>query len=269
MSMCTDVCILLPVLDEIANIGTLLAAIRANLQERDYVVCIVDDGSKDGTVDWIRRAMQEPDHRLHLIQRIKTVRGSQRGSALHTAMKWALENTFCRAIVEMDGDLSHRPEELPVGLSWLDSNAADVVIASKYIEGSRVTNRPVTRLLVSRICNIAVRCLISPRISDYSNGYRFYSREAACRIAETRIAYRSPIYLTEVMAIWINCGLRIVEFPSHYIGRNEGLSKLRIIDLVKAAFAIFEISSRLHLLGFETKRDAVPEFDESKTPSRA
>jgi hypothetical protein len=34
------------------------------------------------------------------------------------------------------------------------------------------------------------------------------------------------------------------------IGRNEGLSKLRIVDLIKASGAIFEVATRYHLRGF-------------------
>ena len=52
------------------------------------------------------------------------------------------------------------------------------------------------------------------------------------------------------MAIWISWKLRVVEFPTHYVGRNEGLSKLRPIDLMKASIAVFEIALRLHVLGF-------------------
>lgn len=52
------------------------------------------------------------------------------------------------------------------------------------------------------------------------------------------------------MAIWISRGLRIREFPTHYVGQNEGLSKLRLIDLVKASIAIFEVAYRLHVTGF-------------------
>jgi dolichol-phosphate mannosyltransferase len=248
---CNDICILLPVLNEIDNIDGLIIGIRAALQGRDYVICIVDDGSRDGTAEFIKRAMGKPGHRLHLIQRKKTTRGSQRGSALHVAMMWALCETNCRILVEMDGDLSHRPEELPIGLGMIDSGAADVLIASKYIPGAKVTNRPFGRLALSFGCNLVVRALISPNIRDYSNGYRFYTREAARRIAETNIVYASPIYLTEVMAIWISQKLRIAEFPSHYVGRNEGLSKLRIIDIVKASFAIFEVAMRFHIRGFE------------------
>lgn len=252
---CNDICILLPVLNEIDNIDGLILGIRAALQGRDYLICLVDDGSHDGTAEFIKRAMEKPGHRLHLVQRKKTMRGSQRGSALHVALMWALNETNCRIFVEMDGDFSHRPEELPVGLGMIDSGTADVIIASKYLPGAKVTNRPFGRLALSICCNMAVRALISTHIRDYSNGYRFYTREAARRIADTNVVYASPIYLTEVMAIWLSHKLRIGEFPSHYVGRNEGLSKLRIIDIVKACFAIFEVATRLHIRGFEPTKD--------------
>jgi glycosyltransferase involved in cell wall biosynthesis len=86
MRAVSDVCILLPVLNEIENIGPLIDRIRAFLNGRDYVICIVDDGSRDGTVRYIRDAMEVEGHRLHLIERKKTTRGSQRGSALYAAM---------------------------------------------------------------------------------------------------------------------------------------------------------------------------------------
>lgn len=248
--ICAEVCILLPVLNEIDNIDRVIAGIHAAMSGKEYMICLVDDGSRDGTIEFIKATMQKADHRLHLIQRKKIMRGSQRGSALFVAMMWALSKTNSRFIVEMDGDLSHRPEELGQGLALLEAGAADVVVASKYLPDSLVTNRPLGRLLVSRVCNFAVRLVISNRIRDYSNGYRFYTRRAAELVADTHIHYASPIYLTEVMAIWISHGLRVAEFPTHYVGRNEGLSKLRIIDLAKASLAIFEVATRLHFRGF-------------------
>lgn len=251
MTRYRDVCILLPVLNEAGNIEKLICGIRASLPTYDYVICLVDDGSTDGTVESIRTAMCEPNSRLHLIERRKRLLGSERGSALFAAMSWALRETDCRVFVEMDGDLSHRPEELPLGLSLIDSGTADVAIASKFMPESVVTNRTFGRNLVSSVCAFAVRILISSKIKDYSNGYRFYTREAARRVAETRIVYANPIYLSEVMAIWIANGMRIVEFPTRYVGRGEGLSKLRWIDLVKASIAIFEIAVRLRFGRFE------------------
>lgn len=245
------VCILLPVLNERQNIAELLDRIEAVLPGVPHTVCIVDDGSKDGTVDYLEARMSLPGHNLHLIRRVKQSHGSERGGALHVSLLWGLAHTGHEIFVEMDGDLSHRPEELPEGIGLVARRECDVAIASKYVAGSLVTNRPWGRLMVSRVCSIAVGAVITPRIRDYSNGYRFYTRPAAELIAGHEIRYSSPIYLTEVMALWIRKSLRIAEFRTTYIGRNEGVSKLRFIDLFKAALAVFEVSYRYHFNGFK------------------
>jgi hypothetical protein len=110
--------------------------------------------------------------------------------------------------------------------------------------------------------------LISRSVRDYSNGYRFCTRSAAQLAADHSYRYGSPIYLSEILALWLRNRVRIREFKSTYIGRNEGISKLRIADLVKAAI-VFEISLRYHVLGFRQmhrtsdvpagKRQAAPE----------
>ena len=250
-----SVCILLPVLNEVAHIDPLWKRIVASMTGRPFHVCFVDDGSRDGTLERLQ-ALARDDDRVHVIARVKRHRGSQRGSALRTAMIWGLEDRRHSVFIEMDGDLSHQPEELGRGVLEVERGACDVAIASKYLPGSRVTNRPAGRRAVSFICNLAVRALLSSSIRDYSNGYRFYTRHAAARIAQTRIRYGSPIYLTEVMAIWLRAGLRIVELPTTYVGRNEGLSKLRKRDLVKAAIGVFEIATR-YRWGFEVHQAAV------------
>jgi dolichol-phosphate mannosyltransferase len=243
----------LPVLNEVENIIPLLDRIDGSLAARPYVVCVVDDGSRDGTVDLLqRREIDAPDS-LHVLYRTKTRRGSQRGGALLTALEWGLRHTDCDVFVEMDGDLSHCPEELPAAVDLVRDGVCDVVIASKFASRSRVTNRPFGRRFVSRACSAAVRALLSRTVKDYSNGFRFYTREAALVLADTKIRYTSPIYLSEAVAIWLRADLRIHEVSTTYVGRNEGISKLRVIDLVKAAIAVFEISLRYHITGFAPK----------------
>ncbi len=207
--------IALPVLNEIENIEPLLDRIDNSMEGHDYLVCVVDDGSRDGTREYVRRRMRETPDRLQMIERTKTQRGSQRGGALHVALEWGLDNTDCDVFVEMDGDLSHRPEELPPALDRLASSGADVIVASKFVKHSRVTNRPIGRRLVSQLCSMAVHVFLSRKVRDYSNGYRFYTRDAAEAIRVTRIRYTSPIYLSEVLAIWLRAGLRVVEIPDH------------------------------------------------------
>lgn len=250
-AMEAGVFILLPVLNEIANIGPLLDRIEAALKGIRFTVGILDDGSTDGTIEYIRERMEQRGQSLHLICRKKTMRASQRGGALRTLMLWGLEYTSHDVFVEMDGDLSHRPEELREGIQLLTEGRCDIAIASKYVPGSAVINRPWGRLMVSKICSYAVRSLLSARVRDYSNGYRFYTRTAARLAASHAYRYGSPIYLSEILALWMHAGLRVGEFKTVYVGRNEGISKLRITDLVKAGVAIFEIAGRYRFLGFK------------------
>jgi dolichol-phosphate mannosyltransferase len=247
------VAILLPVLNEVANIDQLLSRIDQSVPDWRYSICVVDDGSTDGTVQRVQQRMDDLKQRVHLIQRVKTARGSQRGGALLAALTWALDNTDHHIIVEMDGDLSHRPEEMPIGIRLVAEDQCDVAIASKYVPGALVRDRPFIRRVLSRVCGLAVRSLISRRIRDYSNGYRFYSRRAGRLLVEYKMKYTSPIYLTEALSLWLYHDLRLVEFPATYVGRGRGESKLRFVDLGKAALASFEIAGRYHLTGFKPR----------------
>lgn len=60
------------------------------------------------------------------------------------------------------------------------------------------------------------------------------------------------------IAIWLANGLRIAEFPTHYVGRGEGISKLRWIDLVKASIVVFEIAGRLRFKKFKRLGNVMP-----------
>src|SRR5215213_9442883 len=102
----------LPVLNEAENILPLLDGIDKSLGGQPYLVCVIDDGSRDGTVELLRHRQADAADTLHVIYRTKSRRGSQRGGALLAGLEWGLKHTDCDVFVEMDGDLSHRPEEL-------------------------------------------------------------------------------------------------------------------------------------------------------------
>lgn len=254
-----------PILNEIDNIEHLVTSVLQQLEGYEATLLIVDDGSTDGTLDYVHRMVAETKGRVALLQRRKTLRGCQRGAALLAGLKWGLANGNYDVFIEMDGDLSHRPEELRDGIAALNEGTCDVIIGSKYVRGSQIVGRSVGRTMISLICNYAVRAVISWRIVDFSNGYRWYNRRAALLVPQFQIRYGSPIYLTEAMAIWLGHGLRVGEIPSTYVGRSEGLSKVRFNDYIKAAIGVIEIGLRYRLTGF--RRIAAPhEADPAVAP---
>jgi len=243
----TSVWIVLPTLNEAVNIVPMLEALRRALAGASHTICVVDDESGDGTperVEGFREA--HPDIRIEVMRRKKTRIGSQRGIAVWTGLRHGYLQSNADTFVEMDADLSHRPEELAIGLDMTSSGAFDVAIASKYIAGSRVVNRPWGRRALSFVANAIVRRLIAREVRDYSNGYRFYDRKSVEIVVTHRLKYGSPIYLTEILALLLARGMKVGEFASTYVGRGEGLSKLRIIDLVKAGIAVFDIAFSFH-----------------------
>lgn len=256
-----------PILNEIANIEQLIHRVTHALRGFDYVLLIVDDGSTDGTLEYVQRAVATHEGRIALLNRKKLRRGCQRGAALLAGVNWALHNGDFDIFVEMDGDLSHRPEELPEGIRALAAGNADIAIVSKYVAGSKITGRTADRTLISLICNFAVRTAIRWNIRDFSNGYRFYNRTAAELVCAHVIRYGSPIYLTEVMAIWLKNGLKVVEIPGHYVGRNEGWSKVRLRDYVKASAGVIEIASRFRVTGFRRIPDAATHYAAGSEPA--
>jgi len=237
--------IVIPTLNEAANIVPLLKRIAKELK-RPYRICIVDDGSKDGTLDQVRSFVQSvATQDIHVIERRKMHAGSQRGAAVMAGLQFALRHSDFETFVEMDADLSHRPEELETGIEAIQSRGFSVAIASKYVHGSMVVNRPLRRRSLSALYNWLNRTLISPGVRDWSNGYRFYDRAAAEIIC--KLKYGSPVWLVEVLATLLARGMRITEFPSIYVGRGEGLSKMRWVDIGKAAIALLDISVKYHL----------------------
>jgi dolichol-phosphate mannosyltransferase len=249
------VLVILPTLDEGSNIEPLLDRIAAALEGRRYSVCVVDDGSKDGTREKVRAyANPRMPERPVLIERERRRGfGSQRWSAVAAGLAWGLAHTEHGIFVEMDADLSHRPEELPGAIAALRESPAEVVILSKYLPGSGVVERLWVRRLLSTLANLAARLLIDPSVKDYSNGYRLYSRSAVEVIVKTGVRHAGPIALSESLALLMGRGMRVVEVPSTYVGRATGTSKLELADIVKAMLALVAIGARYHATRFASR----------------
>jgi dolichol-phosphate mannosyltransferase len=229
-----DVGICIPVLNERASLDALFEDVASTFAGGRYTVCVVDDGSTDGTTELIEERARA-DARIVLLKRHKAGPGCRRGGASRAGLEWLLANTTHAFHADVDADGAHRPEEVVRGTEIAAAQGADVVIASKYVPGAVVRGRPLPRRAGSRVYNLMLRGLMDRRIHDYSNTFRIYRRRAAELLPRFAPMYDTPVYLVEMVAVWLSHGLRIVEMPTTYDERRSGTSKVVPGDFLRGA----------------------------------
>ncbi|HJL79468.1 MAG TPA: glycosyltransferase [Candidatus Marinimicrobia bacterium] len=233
--------IVLPSYNESENITALIQRIL-ELRE-SYFVCVVDDNSPDGTSEVIKNftdnLSSDQKHRIHLIVRDKK---DGRGGAVRTGIQWGLNSVSdFQAFVEMDCDFSHPPTDLVQGVELL--NEADMVMGSRYPDGT-IVGWPLKRRIFSFIANLLARILINWKIADYTNGFRFYSNQAAEFMCQVPQRHKGYIYLSETIAAFLKNDFVIKSCQIVFVNREIGVSNTDMKEVLFALTGLFEVAWR-------------------------
>jgi len=227
--------VVIPTFNEAENIPKLLPAVLNEAQ--DLHVLIVDDGSPDGTAQRVREMMGD-DPRIHLLERT----GKQGlGTAYVAGFKYALENSF-EFVFEMDADFSHDPKEIPNFLKKADEY--DLVIGSRYINGVRVLNWPITRLLLSYAANVYTRIITGLPVRDATGGYKCYRRRVLEAIDLDKIKSNGYAFQIEMSFKAWKKGFSLSEIPIVFLDRSTGVSKMSKKIIYEAMFMVWKLRFR-------------------------
>lgn len=165
--------VVLPAYNEAASLRELLPKLTENLKRErlNYIVYVVDDGSKDGTAKVVENYARK-DKRVKLIRHQKN-RGL--AEAINSGFRRAIKNSHADDIlVTMDADNTHLPG-LIMRMVRLIFEGHDIVISSRFASGSRVRGVPTFRRFLSRAGSITFRFLFPIQgVKDYTSGYRSY-----------------------------------------------------------------------------------------------
>lgn len=202
---------------------------------------IVDGNSPDGTGK-IADDLAAKHPELHVLHE-KEKRGL--GRAYIASFKWALEHGY-EFIFEMDSDFSHNPDDIPQFLEAVRD--ADLVLGSRYINGIRIINWPLKRLMLSKAAANYVRIITGMPFTDPTGGYKCFRRRAleAINLDEVRSnGYSFQIEMTH--KIWRQ-GMRIVEVPIIFTERFQGKSKMTGNIIREALFMVWRLlfQNKLH-----------------------
>lgn len=223
------VLVLLPTYNERDNLALIVGRIQAALPDADLL--IVDDNSPDGTGD-LADGMAARDERVHVLRRA----GKEGlGKAYLAGFAWGLDHGY-DALIEIDADGSHPPEELPAMMALAAD--ADLVIGSRWMKGGSVVNWPRSREILSRGANIYVQLVLGTRVHDATAGFRVY-RAATLRAIDLQ-GVTSAGYGFQIDLTWrtVLAGGRIVEHPIRFSEREIGQSKMSGNIITEAFLAV-------------------------------
>jgi dolichol-phosphate mannosyltransferase len=224
--------VIVPTYNEKDNLPSIVARI---MRHPDYIdLLVVDDTSPDGTgkiADDI--AAQNP--RVHVLHRPEK---NGLGRAYCAGFKWALERDY-QFILEMDGDLSHNPDDIPAFLAAAQN--ADLVLGSRYKDGIRVINWPLRRLMLSMGAGKYVRLFTGMRISDPTGGYKCFRRAALQSVDLDAIRSNGYSFQIEMTHKLWRQGLRIAEVPIIFTDRFQGSSKMSRKIVFEALWMVWRL----------------------------
>lgn len=236
--------------DNLPNVVTRLMATGVSLD-----VLVVDDNSPDGTG-------QVADELAAKNARVKVLHRQEKnglGRAYCAGFVWALERGY-EYIFEMDGDLSHNPDDIPAFLAA--ARNADLVIGSRYSNGIRVINWPLNRLMLSLMAAKYVRIITGMPFTDPTGGYKCFRRAALQSIDLEQVrsnGYSFQIELTH--KIWRQ-GMRVAEAPIIFTDRFQGRSKMSRKIVIEALTMVWRL-----WLGNGMRRRPRPKREEKNKPT--
>jgi dolichol-phosphate mannosyltransferase len=210
-----ELSVVIPAYRERDNVLPLLSALEQALPRCDWEAIFVVDDAFDGTEDLVReRAQQDP--RVRVIHRI-----GRRGLA--SACIEGMLASSAPYLAVIDADLQHDEMLLPALLAKMSGGEADIVVASRYMEGASTGDLGAGRVRASRMAS-AISRLLTKDLTDPMSGF-FMVRRSFLEQVVRRLYGRGFKILLDLIAA-ARGKARIVEMPYRMRSRLHGESKL-------------------------------------------
>ena len=165
-----------------------------------------------------------------------------RGSAVLYGLKKSLRNKSNSIFIEMDADFSHNPKELKKKIEFFIKNDLDLLISSRYLENSKIINWPIQRLVFSKLSNKLAQFLLDVGVTDYTNGFRIYSRRSVELIVKKcgRIGDGFIVLSEILLTIKLN-KFKIRELPTIFVNRKRGESSVNFKLIIQSLIGIVKL----------------------------
>jgi glycosyltransferase involved in cell wall biosynthesis len=234
-----DISVVIPIYNEVESLPHLIESISSAFAESKltYEIVCVDDGSKDGSANWLKEDAEKRQDLKAVIFR--------KNYGQSAAMSAGFDYAKGKVIITMDGDLQNDPADIPLLLAKLEEGY-DLVSGWRK---NRQDNT-VSRLIPSKIANWLIAKVTGVKLHDYGCSLKAYRAELA---ADLNLYGELHRFLPALAFIE---GARITEIPVRHHARKYGKSKYGIwrtfrvlMDLLTIYFMKKFLTRPMHVFG--------------------
>jgi dolichol-phosphate mannosyltransferase len=222
--------IIIPTYNERENIAAIVPEVFAATP--DVEILVVDDNSPDGTGEVVRGLQSQFPH-LHLLSR-KGKEGL--GKAYLAGFRWGLEKGYS-ALVEMDADFSHRPQDLKALLAALPDY--DFVMGSRWVDGGQTVNWGVGRKIISRGGSFYARQILRYPVKDWTGGFNAWKASTLAKLGLDSVRSEGYSFQIELKYRALKLGFRGKEVPIVFEDRRVGQSKMSSRIVLEALYRVW------------------------------
>ncbi|HAT72941.1 MAG TPA: glycosyl transferase [Elusimicrobia bacterium] len=233
--------IVIPSYNEMRTLPAVLKALTGVALEKEVIV--VDDGSGDGTREWLDKVIAAKEFPYEL-RVIKHAANAGKGGALITGFNAATGGI----VIVQDADLEYDPADIPSIVAPIAAGRADAVFGSRMISGRSETYSQLY-LAGNKFLTFLVDLLFGARMTDSYTCYKAYSAPLLKKMNLVSTGFEIEAELSCKTAF---LGLRFEEVPIVYASRSrQDGKKINYKDAVKGVLKIMEMRLTLRRRDFE------------------
>ena len=236
---------LYPILD---GIPSFLPPPAESRPSRHQLTVVVPASDQAGGLERLLPALRRELERLKISNELLVIDQPPTGG-YGAALRTGFAEALGEYILTLDADGSHDPTFLAA--IWAARHGADVVIASRYVEGGDA-QMPRARKALSRSLSFALRRGLSLPYSDLSSGYRLYRRAALESLTLQATGFD---ILQEILIRMLAAGYTIREVPLRYraLGRHRAWLARFALSHVKTFMAMWKLRNSIASADYDAR----------------
>jgi glycosyltransferase involved in cell wall biosynthesis len=235
-----DISVIIPLFNEVESLPELHRWIARvmDANQFSYEIILIDDGSNDGSWQWIEKTSQVDLH----VKGVRFRRNYGKSAALHTGFEEARGDV----VITMDADLQDSPDEIPGLYAMVKEQGFDLVSGWK-----KKRYDPLSKTLPSKLYNSTASYVTGIKLHDFNCGLKAYKLEVVKSIEVYGEMHRYIPYMAK-QAGFSNIGELVVQHQARKYGVTKfGLSRFIFgyLDLMSISFISRFGKRPMHLFG--------------------